>query len=245
VPAARRHEPWSLAVLVSSALALGASDVRAQPRKDVDTADGPKACREFAARNERELEEWQKQQPPVPYEYPRDETLLHAPWPGLLSPIGSRAALILATILPHAGAQLRGDTPAAVVSWPWSLPLGPVFTCSRKQGTFTVDEHRAHRAVLEPGFVSSTRGVGLFVRPGYRFLHHPSEWVVGVGGGLGTTVEVAGNREPFRPSISPEALLRFGNCCEPSYFTLAFRYDHFFAGEVTDTLTATLGYVYF
>jgi hypothetical protein len=236
----------SFVTLLTAGAAYGAGDARAQDRKvETEAADGPAACREFAANNERQLDEWTKLQPPVPYEYPRDETLLHAPWPGLLSPIGSRAELLLATILPHAGAQLRGDTPAAVVSWPWSVPLGPAYTCSRREGSFTVDEHRAHRAVLEPGFVSSTRGVGVFVRPGYRFLYHPSDWVVAVGGGLGTTIEIAGNREPFRPSISPEGLVRFGHCCEPSYFTLAFRYDHFFAGEVLDTLTATLGYVYF
>jgi hypothetical protein len=45
--------------------------------------------------------------------------------------------------------------------------------------------------------------------------------VVGVGGGLGSTVEIAGNREPFRPSLSPEALMQFGHCCDAGYFTLA------------------------
>jgi hypothetical protein len=100
--------------------------------------------------------------------------------------------------------------------------------------------------MLEPGIVSSDRGSGVFVRPGYRFLSHPSEWVVGAGGGLGTTIEITGNQEPHgRPSFSPEGVIQFGHCCDPGYFTLTLRYDHYFAGIVTDVVGGSLGYTFF
>ena len=209
-------------------------------------ADGPTACEAFDAKNERELAAWTKSQPPVPYEYPRDDNVLGAPWGPITGGIGTSFDLVLASILPHFGAQLRGQTPAAVVSWPWSIPLGPAFTCSRKQGTFAVRKFRSNRLMLEPGLVSSNRGTGFYVRPGYRFLYHPSEWVVGIGAGVGSTIELAGNKEPAgRPSVSPEALIQFGHCCDASYFTLGFRYDHYFAGDSTNILGGSLGYTFF
>lgn len=214
-----------------------------QPK--IEGADGVKACREFEAKNEAQLAEWEKAQPATPYAYPRKDAVLNAPWGKLLGEIGNSAELLAATIIPHAGAQLRRDSPAAVVSWPWQIPIGPAYTCTRKEGSFTVDKHRAHRILLEPGIVSSNRGVGFFTRPGYRFLYQPSDWVIGVGGGLGSTIEVAGNREPFRFSVSPEAVLRFGHCCDSGYFTLAFRYDRFFGGDIRDIVMASLGFVYF
>jgi len=164
-------------VLLSSSLA------HAEEPK-IDYADGPSACREFHAKNDRELETWQKQQPAVPYKYPQEKEVLGAPWGGVLESIGSQWELVLATIIPHFGAQLRSDSPAAIISWPLSIPIGPAYTCSRTQGSFTVKNHKAHRAMLEPGIVSSNRGVGAFLRPGYRFIYQPSDWVVGPGGGL-------------------------------------------------------------
>jgi hypothetical protein len=211
----------------------------------VDPADGPAACKTLRERNERELATWQKQQPATPYVYPREDTVGNAPWGGLFKSLGASTELLLATIIPHVGAQLRAETPAAVVSWPWSFPIGPPSTCTRRQGTFNVALHRPHRAVLEPGIVSSNRGVGVFARPGYRYIHHPSDWVVGFGGGVGSTIEIAGQREPFRVGIGPELLAHFGHCCESSYFVLAVRYDRFFTGGVLNLLTATLGYTFF
>jgi hypothetical protein len=104
--------------------------------------------------------------------------------------------------------------------------------------------------MLEPGIVASNRGSGFHVRHGYRFIYHASDWVVGVGGGIGSTIEVVGNREPFRYSVGPEFVLHFGNfhfgnCCAPSYFTLAFRYDRFFKGTNLNILGASLGYTFF
>jgi hypothetical protein len=227
------------------ALLAGEQSATAEEPK-TEYADGVKACAEFNAKNERELAVWQKNQPAVPYVYPRDDNVLGAPWGPITSGIGTSYDLLIASLVPHFGAQLRVNTPAAVVSWPWSIPIGPAFTCSRKQGTFTVREFRSVRLMLEPGIVSSNRGTGVYVRPGARFLYHPSEWVVGIGGGLGSTIELAGNREPKgRPSLGPEVLIQFGHCCEPSYFTLTFRYDHYFAGEATDILGGSLGYTFF
>lgn len=211
----------------------------------VDTADGPSACKAFRAKNDRELAAWEKQQPAVPYAYAREDNVVNAPWGGFFKGVGSATELILATIIPSVGAQLRADTPAAVIAWPWQFPLGPPSTCTRKRGSFIVATHRPHRALLEPGIVSSNRGVGFYVRPGYRYVYHPSDWVVGFGGGLGSTIEIAGQREPFRMGIGPELLAHFGHCCESGYFTLAARYDRFFTGGVLNLVTGTLGYTFF
>ncbi len=233
-----------LSSLVIASLATFASSADAEETK-LEGADGVPECRSFHAKNERELATWEKEQPKTPYIYPRERTVLGAPWNRLLGSLGGTAALLAATIVPHVGAQMRGDEPAAFVSWPWSLPFGPASTCTRLQGSFTVKDHQTHRALVEPGFASSTRGLGVFVRPGYRFLLHPSDWVIGVGGGIGSTIEIAGQREPFRVSVSPEVLFHFGHCCEPGYFVLAFRYDRFLGGDVKNVLGGSLGFTYF
>jgi hypothetical protein len=108
-----------------------------------------------------------------------------------------------------------------------------------------VNGHRAHRIMLEPGLVLADQGIGIWARPGYRFIYHPSDWVVGLGGGLGSTLEITGNKEPFRASIGPEVVLHFGHCCDRSYFTLALRYDYFAEGRESNVGGASLGYVYF
>ncbi len=212
----------------------------------LETADGTAECRLFRDKNEKELNRWERSQPPTPYVYPRPDTVLNAPWGPILKGFGRSTELVLATVLPHVGAQFRGDAPAALVSWPWSIAVfGPTYACSRKPGTFVVDAHRAHRILLEPAVVSSKQGVGFSVRPGYRFIWHPSAWVVGPGLGLGSTVDIAGNKEPFRYSISPEAVAHFGNCCGSSYFTFAVRFDHYFKGTNRDIIGGSLGYVFF
>jgi hypothetical protein len=241
VPRARRV----LLSLPLLALLAGAQSASAEEPK-TEYADGPKACTDFHTKNERELATWTKAQPAIPYEYPRDDNVLGAPWGPVTSGIGTSYDLLIASIVPHFGAQLRVQTPAAVVAWPWSIPIGPAFTCSRKQGTFTIRDFRSNRLMLEPGFVFGNRGTGVYVRPGYRFLYHPSEWVVGIGAGVGSTIELAGNKEPSgRPSVSPEALIQFGHCCDAGYFTLTFRFDHYFAGTATNILGGSLGYTFF
>ncbi len=225
-------------------IAAGEGEARAELPK-YEFADGPTACHAFDAKNERELAEFSKTQPATPYQYPREDTILGAPWGPFVSGIGDSLDLLAASAVPHFGAQLRAENPAVVVSWPWSLPFGPAFTCSRKQGTFTVRNFKSHRILLEPGLVGSKVGAGFFTRPGYRFLYHPSDWVVGAGGGLGTTVELSGNREPTRMSLSPEAVIQFGHCCDSSYFTLAVRYDRFFAGTNLNIVWGSLGYTFF
>lgn len=246
MPRTRRVLGFVFALPFTALFGLTAGERAAQAEEPkLDYADGPAACRAFSARNERELAEWSKSQPAVPYQYPRDDEVLGAPWGPLTSGIGSTLDLILASAIPHVGAQLRTETPAAVVSWPWQIPLGPAFTCSRHRGSFTVREFRSHRLLFEPGIIASQRGAGVFARPGYRFIHHPSDWVVGAGGGLGSTIEIAGNREPLRPSLSPEAVIQFGHCCDASYFTFAVRYDRFFGGETKNILWGSLGYTFF
>ena len=208
-------------------------------------ADGPEACRDFHAKNDRELADWSKTQPATPYEYPHDDNVLGAPWGPLVSGLGSTADLLVASAIPHVGAQLRADAPVVVVSWPWSIPFGPAYTCSRHVGSFTVRDYRFHRALVEPTVIAGQKGSGFLTRFGYRFLYHPSDWVVGAGGGLGTTVDLAVKGEPTRASLGPEAVLQFGHCCDASYFILALRFDRYFAGSSTNIIGGTLGYTFF
>lgn len=65
------------------------------------------------------------------------------------------------------------------------------------------------------------------------------------GGGLGSALEISGNREPTRLSLSPEAVIQFGHCCDAGYFTLQVRYDHFLGGNDRDLIGGSLGFVYF
>jgi hypothetical protein len=208
--------------------------------------DGAAACAEFEERNIKEMHLWEKSQPPVPYTYPQTRLFLGAPWAQFFGNLGRAGELIMATLFPHVGAQYRGDAPAAYVGWPWTILIfGPNYACTRKYNTFVVHGHKAHRIVLEPAIVSSSLGVGFSTRPGYRFIWHPSTWVVGPGAGIGSTLEIAGYHQPFRYSVSPEVIAHFGNCCASSYFTLTARYDHYFKGLNQDIIGATLGYTFF
>jgi len=233
------------AIVLVTALFVEVRPAQAESPPKVDYADGMGKCEEFDAKNERELAEWSKTQPATPYVYPRPDYTANAPWGKFLSEAGSQTGLILATVIPHAGAQARGGDVAAIVSWPWTFPLFPATTCSRTRGTFIVDKYRSHRLMLEPGLSSSNRGIGTFVRLGYRFLYHPSDWVVGLGGGIGSNIEIAGNREKFRGSLSPEAVIQFGHCCSEGYFTFALRFDKYFAGGVQEIFSGSLGYTFF
>jgi hypothetical protein len=231
-------------VLALSVLAF-AAPARAD-EDDLETADGPTDCRALRERNQQELERWERSQPPVPYSYPREKLFLNAPWTQFFTSLGHSGDLILATLLPHIGAQFRGDSPAAHVAWPLSvLVVGPMYSCSRKPNTFMVHGHRVHRLLVEPSVSSSNKGVGFAVRPGYRFIWHPSTWVVGPGIGIGSTIEIKGNKEPFRYSVGPELVAHFGTCCRSSYFTFALRYDHFFKGTNLDIVGGSLGYTFF
>ncbi|HVJ91532.1 MAG TPA: hypothetical protein VM580_17135, partial [Labilithrix sp.] len=183
--------------------------------------------------------------PPTPYRYPREKTILFAPWQAVIDNLGRSGSLLLATILPHVGAQYRGDAPAAYVGWPWSFAVGPMHSCSRKKGMFIVHGHRGHRLMFEPALATNRSGTGFSIRPGYRFIWHPTSWVVGPGLGVGSTLELVGMSEPFRYSVGPEAIAHFGTCCRSSYVTLTFRYDHYFAGTHRDIVGASLGYTFF
>lgn len=236
-----------LRIAMAVAVAHVALDARtARAEESLETADGASDCRAFREKNDRELEKWERSQPPVPYRYPRENLFLNAPWDRFFHNLGYSGPLILATLLPHAGAQYRGGEPAASLSWPWSIfVVGPMYACTRKPDTFVVHGHRVHRFMLEPSLVSSNRGLGFSVRPGYRFIWHPTSWVVGPGIGIGSTIEIKGNHEPLRPSIGPELVAHFGQCCNSSYFTLALRYDHFLAGNNRDVIGTSLGYTFF
>ena len=208
----------------------------------LDAIEGIHECEAFDQKNAHDMQIWEKTQPAVPYKYPERKTFLDAPWTPITKVDGDSGMLLLATFVPHLNAMIRNATPAVGFSWPWELPIGPAFWCTRKKGSYDLFKYRPLRFVLEPGFYAE-KPVTFFVRPSARFMWHPTSWYFGAGVGAGSTLEVVG-AEPFRASLSPEAIVTFGRCCNPGYFTIAVRHDFFFAGK-TQTSTVTLGFNYF
>jgi len=187
---------------------------------------------------------WATAQPPTPYKYPRTERILGAPWVELGHGFGSAVGVLLTSVLPNLGVLTRGALPEFLVSWPWSFSFGPASSCSRTRGLFEVNAFRPNRLMLEPSFAIAQNTTTFALRPGYRFLVHPASWFFGVGGGLGSTIELAGP-EPIRPSISPEALVQLGSCCSAGYFTIAARGDFFFEGQRRVAASISFGVTYF
>lgn len=244
MPRLSRLAAAAFAALAATVLAPGPSRAAEDPPPD-ELEDGPTACRALDERNARELEAWEAQQPKVPYKRPNEPTLLGAPWGRFVEGAGAAGGLWVATLVPHVGGQLRASGPTTLLSLPWSFPFGPAYACSRKRGTFDVEKLRGHRVLFEPGLVAGEVGVGVMVRPGYRFVYHPTDWVIGVGGGVGFPMEFIQKEEPFRLGLGPEAVAHFGHCCGPGYFTLTARYERYFAGKSLDVGTVSLGYVWF
>jgi hypothetical protein len=236
--------------LVRAAEPVAAEPVAAEPpspsssdKNELQGVDGFQDCRDLDVLNEKEKKIWSSRQPATPYRYPTEETTLDAPWDGVAHAAGQSAALLTATLVPHVNAVLRDSTPEPGLSWPWSFPIGPASTCSRRPGGFDLKKYRPFRLMVEPGFVAGEKSIAVFLRPGLRFLYHPTSWFVALGGGVGSMFELTG-LEPARASLSPEALIQFGKCCEPGYVTLSVRREIFFAGK-TQLWFANVGFTYF
>ena len=212
-------------------------------KNEIQGIDGFSECSNLDVLNEKEKKTYSSLQPATPYRYPTEETTLGAPWDGFAREAGKSTALLTATLVPHLNAALRGATPEPGLSWPWSFPIGPASNCSRRNGTYDVKKYKPLRIMVEPGFISGDKSIAVFLRPGLRFLYHPTAWFVGLGGGVGSMLEITG-LEPFRASLSPEALIQFGRCCEPGYVTLSFRREIFFAGR-SQLWFANVGFTYF
>lgn len=240
-------KPASVLALASLlALTASARGASAADEPELESADSIKECNELADRNETELRKWEKEQPAVPYEHRREKLVLGAPWGRFFEGIGDGSKVVLATVLPHMGMQLREPGPQIMLAWPWSVvPFGPRVGCTRERGKFEVRHFRNHRLMVEPAVLLGDRRPDFFVRPGYRFVFHPTDWVAGVGGGIGTTADVVMKGEPMRMSVSPEVVVQFGHCCEPGFVTVAVRYDHYFAGNFRDTFSVSAGYTFF
>jgi len=235
---------------VGSLLALAATRAHAS-EPPPETANGVGACRAFEEKNEKELAAFEAAQPPHRYHVDRPSTILRAPWGGLFSWIGSNPDLVAATLVPALGTQVRNNalgnrTIAFTAAWPWTFPIGPVNACSRKVGTFVVNTLKPHRLMLEPGIITTSGQFGGYLRGGYRFLYHPTDWVVGPGLGFGATAETGKGVGSLRPMLSPEAVLHFGHCCEPSYFALTVRADipPSDPDKRGSVFTVTLGYTF-
>jgi len=240
------HARRTTIALGALVLSLVASRAGAEPEPATETASGFGDCAALDARNARELAMWTATQPPRPWTYASRETLLDAPWVELLRATGHTAGLLLVTVVPHVGVAFRSKTPELLLTWPLSVPFGPALSCSRRVGSFDVDKFRPNRILLEPSLWVADRTT-FSLRPGYRFMVHPGEWFFGLGGGVGSTIEIA---RPLgaspRASLSPEAVVQLGSCCAPGYVTLAVRGDFFFDGPTTPaTFSVSFGLTWF
>ncbi|MEO6573377.1 MAG: hypothetical protein ABIP89_06040, partial [Polyangiaceae bacterium] len=107
-----------------------------------------------------------------------------------------------------------------------------------------ISKYKPLRLMFEPGIDFGQQAIVVSVRPGVRYIYHPTDWPAGLGGGLGTMIELTGKEPVPRPSISPEAVVQLGRCCEPGYFMIAIRHEFFFAGK-NDLWSASVGFTYF
>lgn len=176
-----------------------------------------------------------------------DEMILTEPEGGLSTPIQNLIYGGIATLVPTLGLRLGQDTSRSrfALSWPWSLPLGPVFASTKEEGPCQerVFEMRPLRLLLEPGLAFTTP-VTFSVRPGVQAMFQRATWNVGIGAGLGSTMETTG---PYglRASLSPEILLNWGRCCGPGFLRVAMRYDLFFSGRERHAFTTNVGFSFY
>jgi hypothetical protein len=150
--------------------------------------------------------------------------------------------------LPDLGLQYEPTRFAFALTWAWSVPFGP------EQGPLVrhprhcaADRYemrlRPSRVELEAG-VFFTEPATYLLRLGYGYVWQAHGSRLGLGTGFGSTLswrEGVG----FRPSLSPELVVRHGQCCGPGYLTLSLRYDRYFAGEVRDSLLVKFGFMYY
>ncbi len=238
---------------VALSLLLGIRTARAD--EETLAVSGFHACEQLDAKNQRELAMWATAQPSKAYVHPARETILDAPWIELGRAFVRSAGILLATVVPHVGVGFRTSQPELVIAWPLSVSIGPALSCSRKSGSFDIDRSRPNRFLLEPALWVADAGTTFSVRPGYRFLYHPTDVLFGFFGfglGLGGAIELArpravapANSAP-RASLSPEIAIQLGSCCAPGYVMLTSRFDVFFDGPSTPfAFSTTMGFTYF
>lgn len=159
--------------------------------------------------------------------------------------LGKLAELVvfgpLTVLTPHPGLLVRDSGAELSLSWSGSIPVGPITSCKRIWGG--VDLAYGHRLLLESTLVPA-RPRTFATRAGYRYVHHPSAWRVGVGAGLAGALEVGGPRA-VRAGVSPELALHVGRCCGALYWLLSVRWDRYFSGADRDQLNVSLGLVFF
>jgi hypothetical protein len=163
---------------------------------------------------------------------------------GMGDAFGAMVAMRWAAFVPTLGMHLeRGShSPGLVISWPASIPIGPVTACRIAPISGGLHEFHALRLVIEPALVVR-RPLSVFLRPGLRAIWHRSSWRVGFGGGIGSTLAwIDGER--VAASISPELSLHLGRCCHPGYILINARVDRYYPRREPDTALVNIGFVF-
>jgi hypothetical protein len=192
--------------------------------------DSPRACAEVAEATRRRFERG-----------PITEVDVYR---GMGDAFGALAAMQLAAFVPTLGLHLqRGSrAPGFAISWPASIPLGPVTACRISPSSGELQEFRALRLVIEPALVVR-RPWSIFLRPGIRAIWHRSAWRVGFGGGLGSTLAwIDGDR--VAASVSPELSVHVGRCCGPGYLLINVRVDRYYPRREPDSALVNLGFAF-
>jgi hypothetical protein len=146
----------------------------------------------------------------------------------------------LTVLVPHPGVSVRERGTELSLSWSGSVPFGSVTACRRKWGG--VDDFYGHRLVLDSTWLPG-RPRAFTGRAGYRIVHHPTGWPVGVGAGLAGALELAGP-QAVRGGVSPELVVHLGRCCSEFYWLVSLRWDRYFTGVDRDHVNVSLGLVY-
>jgi len=163
---------------------------------------------------------------------------------GMGDAIAAPMFMAAAAMVPTVGVQLeRGrDLPAATLSWSASLPFGPITACRTARFSNDLFEFQSLRAVLEGGVVIRSPAWP-YLRPGLRAIWHRSNWRMGVGAGVGSTVALMPGQHGAA-SISPELVLHYGNCCGYGYGLFTLRADVFTPRRYPTTASANLGFAF-
>lgn len=163
---------------------------------------------------------------------------------GVAAEVATSMIAVFSTLLPNVGIATQDEQTNLQLSWPLSFAFGWASgqTVVEQRCSSSTYESKINRVILEPilrfnGDFDTT----FHLRPAYRLLYRESNSMVGFGAGFGSTIDFSPDIDA---SLSPELVVSFGECCTPSYVTVAARLDHYTQTDRT-AFTLQIGWTYF